>query len=54
LFILVGLLTMGWYLKEGALKVIGDFTQAEGRQISVPKGYHCAQGPKNILFSLLE
>jgi len=50
LFILVGLLTMGWYLKEGALQVIGDFTQAEGRPISVPKVTIALKAKKHLIF----
>ncbi|MBE9542438.1 MAG: UPF0182 family protein, partial [Proteobacteria bacterium] len=50
LFILVGLLTMGWYLKEGALQVIGDFTQVEGRPISVPKVTIALKAKKHLIF----
>jgi len=50
LFILVGLLTMGWYLKEGALQVIGDFTQAEGRPVSVPKVTIALKAKKHLIF----
>jgi uncharacterized membrane protein (UPF0182 family) len=37
LFVLAGLVTMGWYLKEGGLQVVGEITQAEGRPVSMPK-----------------
>jgi uncharacterized membrane protein (UPF0182 family) len=50
LFILVGLLTMGWYLKEGALQVIGDFAQADGRPISVPKVTIALKAKKHLIF----
>lgn len=50
LFILVGLLTMGWYLKEGALQVIGDFTPAEDRPISVPKITISLKAKKHLIF----
>jgi len=50
LFILVGLLTMGWYLKEGALQVIGDFTQVEGRPVSVPKVTIALKAKKHLIF----
>ena len=50
LFILVGLLTMGWYLKEGALQVIGDFTQAAGGPISVPKVTIALKAKKHLIF----
>ncbi|MBW2106793.1 MAG: UPF0182 family protein [Deltaproteobacteria bacterium] len=50
LFILVSLLTMGWYLKEGALQVIGDFTQAEGRPVSVPKVTIALKAKKHLIF----
>ncbi|MBW2001354.1 MAG: UPF0182 family protein, partial [Deltaproteobacteria bacterium] len=49
-FILVGLLTMGWYLKEGALQVIGDFTPAEGSPISVPKVTIALKAKKHLIF----
>ena len=50
LFILVGLLTMGWYLKEGGLQVIGDLTQAEGRPMSVPQVTIAPAVKKHLLF----
>jgi uncharacterized membrane protein (UPF0182 family) len=50
LFILVGLLTMGWYLKEGGLEVIGDLTQAEGRPMSVPQVAIAPAVKKHLLF----
>ncbi len=50
LFILVGLLTMGWYLKEGALQVIGDFTPTENRPISVPKITISLKAKKHLIF----
>ncbi|MBA7650955.1 hypothetical protein ES703_58770 [subsurface metagenome] len=50
LFILVGLLTMGWYLKEGALQVIGDFSQVEGRPVSVPKVTIALKAKKHLIF----
>ncbi len=37
LFIVAALATMGWYLKNGALKVEGDFNRAEGAPPSLPK-----------------
>ncbi len=50
LFILVGLLTMAWYLKEGALQVIGDFSQVEGRPVSVPKVTIALKAKKHLIF----
>jgi uncharacterized membrane protein (UPF0182 family) len=50
LFVLGGLLTMGWYLKEGGLQVIGDLTQAEGRPMSVPQVTIAPAVKKHLLF----
>ncbi|MBW1690132.1 MAG: UPF0182 family protein [Deltaproteobacteria bacterium] len=50
LFILVGLLTMGWYLKEGGLQVIGELSQAEGRPMSVPQVTIAPAVKKHLLF----
>lgn len=37
LFVFTGLVTLVWYLKNGALNVEGEFTQEEGVPISLPK-----------------
>jgi len=50
LFVLAGLLTMGWYLKEGGLQVIGDLTQAEGRPVSMPKITIAPSVKKHLVF----
>ncbi len=50
LFVLGGLLTMGWYLKEGGLQVIGELTQAEGRPVSMPKITIALNVKKHLVF----
>ena len=37
LFVLAGLVTMGWYLKNGALQIEGEFSQEQGTAPSFPK-----------------
>jgi uncharacterized membrane protein (UPF0182 family) len=37
LFIVAGMVTVGWYLKSGALRIEGEFSQAEGVPTSLPK-----------------
>ncbi len=37
LFVAAGLVTMGWYLKNGALQIEGEFSQAGGAPPSLPK-----------------
>jgi len=37
LFIFSSLVTMGWYLKNGALKIEGEFSQTEGAPPSLPE-----------------
>jgi len=37
LFIVAGVVTVGWYLKNGALRIEGEFSQAEGVPTSLPK-----------------
>jgi uncharacterized membrane protein (UPF0182 family) len=37
LFVLAALATMGWYLKNGALKIEGDFGQTQGAPPTFPK-----------------
>jgi len=37
LFVAAGLVTIGWYLKNGALQIEGDFSQLEGSTPTLPK-----------------
>jgi len=46
LFVLAGGLTIIWYLKNGALQVIGEIVQVEGKPPSLPKIKSCAYGQK--------
>jgi len=50
LVVLAGLLTMGYYLKEGGLQVIGELTQAEERPISIPKITIALKTKKHLIF----
>ncbi len=50
LFFFAGLLTIIWYLKEGALQVIGEFAQTESKPVSFPKITISAAAKKHIIF----
>ena len=50
LLVLAGLVTVGWYLKNGALQVEGDFGQAEGPPTSFPKITIAAKARKHLIF----
>ncbi len=50
LIVLAGLVTVGWYLKNGALQVEGDFGQAEGPPTSLPKITIAAKARKHLIF----
>ncbi|MGD2124901.1 MAG: UPF0182 family protein [Desulfobacteraceae bacterium] len=50
LFVLAGLVTMGWYLKNGALQIEGEFSQAEGAPPSLPKISVAPKAKKHLIF----
>jgi len=50
LFILAGLVTMGWYLKQGALQIEGEFSQVEGVPTSLPKITIAPKAKKHLIF----
>ena len=50
LFIFAGLVTMGWYLKHGALQIEGEFSQEEGIPISLPKIIISPEVKKHLIF----
>jgi uncharacterized membrane protein (UPF0182 family) len=50
LIVLAGLVTMGWYLKNGALQIEGDFGQAEGPPTSMPKITIAPSARKHLIF----
>ena len=50
LFVLAGLVTMGWYLKNGALQIEGEFSQAEGVPTSLPKITIAPKAKKHLIF----
>ena len=50
LFVFAGLVTMSWYLKNGALKIEGEFSQAEGAPISFPKITIAPKAKKHLIF----
>jgi uncharacterized membrane protein (UPF0182 family) len=50
LIVLAGLVIMGWYLKNGALQIEGDFGQAEGVPTSLPKMTIAPEAKKHLVF----
>ncbi|MDY7038156.1 MAG: UPF0182 family protein, partial [Thermodesulfobacteriota bacterium] len=50
LFILAGLITMGWYLKNGGLQIEGEFKQVEGLPASLPKITIAPKAKKHLVF----
>ena len=50
LFIVAALATMGWYLKNGALKIEGDFRQVQGALPTVPKISLVENVKKHLIF----
>ncbi|MEE9609663.1 MAG: UPF0182 family protein, partial [Desulfatiglandales bacterium] len=50
LIILAGLVTLGWYLKNGALQIEGDFAQAEGVPTSLPKIIIAPKVKQHLIF----
>lgn len=50
LFVLAVMVTMGWYLKNGALKIEGDFRQAQGTLPTVPKITLAINVKKHLIF----
>ncbi|MBW2251959.1 MAG: UPF0182 family protein [Deltaproteobacteria bacterium] len=45
-----GLITIGWYLKKGAVQIEGEFSQAEGVPASVPKITIAPKVKKHLVF----
>ncbi len=50
LIVLAGLITAGWYLKNGALKLEGEFSQVEGGPASMPEVSIAPQAKKHLIF----
>jgi uncharacterized membrane protein (UPF0182 family) len=50
LFVLAGLVTMGWYLKNDALQVEGEFSQVQGAPTSLPKITIAPKAKKHLIF----
>jgi uncharacterized membrane protein (UPF0182 family) len=50
LFVLAGLVTTAWYLKNGALRIEGDFSQLETGQASFPKINISPKALKHLVF----
>ncbi|MDY6837991.1 MAG: UPF0182 family protein [Thermodesulfobacteriota bacterium] len=50
LLIFAALVTMGWYLKNGALQIEGEFSQAQGVPTSLPKITIARQAKKHLIF----
>ena len=51
-FVLAGLITIAWYLKGGALQIVGDLTPAEGAPPSLPKITISEKAKKHLFFLL--
>jgi uncharacterized membrane protein (UPF0182 family) len=51
-FVLAGLITTAWYLKGGALQIVGEFVQAEGSPPSLPKITISQKAKKHLIFIL--
>ena len=50
LFVFAGLVTIGWYLKNGGLLIEGEFSQAEGTPTSLPKITIALKAKKHLIF----
>jgi len=50
LFVVAALATMGWYLKKGALKIEGDFSQDQGTPPALPKITLAEPVKKHLIF----
>jgi uncharacterized membrane protein (UPF0182 family) len=50
LLVLAGLVTMGWYLKNGALQIEGEFSQEGGPPTSLPKISIAPKAKKHLIF----
>ena len=50
LLVLAALVTVAWYLKNGALQIEGEFSQTEGGQPSVPKISVAPRVMKHLIF----
>jgi uncharacterized membrane protein (UPF0182 family) len=50
LIVLAGLVTVAWYLKNGALQIEGEFSQTEGGQPSIPKISVAPRVMKHLIF----
>ncbi len=50
LILMAGLVTMGWYLKNGALQIEGDLNPAEGIPTSLPKIIISPNAKKHLVF----
>lgn len=50
LIVFAGIVTICWYLKEGALQIEGDFAQMQGAQPSLPKITISPKALKHLMF----
>jgi uncharacterized membrane protein (UPF0182 family) len=50
--VLAGLITIAWYLKGGAVQIVGEFVQAEGAPPSLPKITMSQKAKKHLIFIL--
>jgi len=49
-FLFAGLITITWYLKDGAVQVIEEFSSAEGKPVSLPKITIALKAKKHLVF----
>ena len=50
LFVMSGLVTAGWYLKNGALQIEGEFSQTQGAPPSLPKITVAPKAKQHLIF----
>ncbi|MEJ2220250.1 MAG: UPF0182 family protein [Desulfobacterales bacterium] len=50
LFVAAGLVALGWYLKNGALQIEGEFSQVEGAAPAFPKVMVASNVKKHLIF----
>ncbi len=50
LFFVAALTTLGWYLKNGALKIVGDFSRVQGAPPAMPNITLAGNAKKHLIF----
>lgn len=49
-FFFAGLIAIAWYLKDGALQILEEFTRAEGKPLSLPKIAITPKAKRHLVF----